>query len=58
LVRTLALRAKGRRFKSGPAHQSFVLNPGLFVVEQKRTRAECLMESGKDNGLFIFITWL
>ncbi len=35
LVRTLALRAKGRRFKSGPAHQDCLLHDDsqLFSVE-------------------------
>ena len=34
LVRTLALRAKGRRFKSGPAHQSPTFSLLLMLFEE------------------------
>ena len=39
LVRTLALRAKGRRFKSGPAHHSH------FLISESKLFAELNVEN-------------
>jgi hypothetical protein len=41
LVRTLALRAKGRRFKSGPAHSHFGMSPHNTFMGKPPNRRLC-----------------